>query len=48
MNLDFKEQDSMYSKSLCNTFFCFGSTLIVKRLPALPLLSLPIGCLASR
>ncbi|HWW03655.1 hypothetical protein [Collimonas sp.] len=55
MNLDFKEQDSMYSKPLrntCTTFFRYSNAFAVKRLLALPLLllllSLAIGCLASR
>jgi len=51
MNLDFKEQDSMYSKPLrntCTTFFRYSNAFAVKRLPALLLLSLAIGCLASR
>ena len=48
MSLDFKEQDSMYSKPLCNIFSRYSNALAVKRLLTLSLLSLPIGCLASR
>ncbi|WP_211451459.1 hypothetical protein [Collimonas antrihumi] len=55
MNLDFKEQDHMYSKPLRFTFFRYSNTLVAMRLLALlPLLLLslqlllPIGCLASR
>lgn len=48
MNLNVKEQDSMYAKPPRLTFFRYSNTLIAKRLPALLLLSLPIGCLASR
>ncbi|GAC1316733.1 MAG: hypothetical protein NVS3B11_02290 [Collimonas sp.] len=50
MNPDFKEQDHMYATPLRFTFFRYSNTLVAKRFSALLLLllSLPIGCLASR